>query len=105
LGRGGQAGRSAATYTHRAQLGLAFTGRTPPAVMATILSDEEVFAQFNQDSRKACKRSWAQFVEFNPEFDFEAGSPGDTLSFHAERPHLLAHGPRDGHQECDEVGG
>jgi hypothetical protein len=35
--------------------------------MATILSDEEVFAQFNQDSRKAYKRSWAQFVEFNPE--------------------------------------
>jgi hypothetical protein len=31
-GGDGQAGRSAASYTHRAQLGLAFTGGTPPAL-------------------------------------------------------------------------
>ncbi len=30
-------------------------------VMATIVSDKEVFAQFNQDSWKAYKRSWVQF--------------------------------------------
>ena len=31
-GGGGQAGRSAATYTHRALLDLAFTGKTPPVL-------------------------------------------------------------------------
>jgi len=29
--------------------------------MAPIVSDEEVFAQLNQDSWKAYKRSWVQF--------------------------------------------
>ncbi len=31
VGGGGGVGRSAATYTHRAQLSLAFTESTPPA--------------------------------------------------------------------------
>jgi hypothetical protein len=47
--------------------------------MVTILSDEEVFEQFNKNSLKAYKRPWAQFVEFNSEFDFEAGFPGEEV--------------------------
>jgi len=47
--------------------------------MATIVSDDDVFAQFVGESRKAYKRAWMQFVEFSGEFDFEAGPPGEDL--------------------------
>jgi len=63
---GGQAGWSAATYTQYTQGAVRFSlhRENTCCIMATILSDEEVFAQFNQYSRKAYKRSWAQFVGF-----------------------------------------
>jgi hypothetical protein len=47
--------------------------------MATILSDKEVFGKFNEDSRKAYKRAWLQFLEVSGDFDFEAGPPGEDL--------------------------
>jgi hypothetical protein len=47
--------------------------------MATIVSDEEVFGQLSEDSRKAYKRAWSQFMEFSKDVDFEAGPPGEEL--------------------------
>jgi len=44
-----------------------------------IFLDEELFGQFKEDSRKAYKRVWLQFVEFNKDFDFEAGPPGEEV--------------------------
>ena len=40
------------------------------------VSDEEVFAQFKEDSRKQYKRMWAQFRDFSV-FNFESGPPGE----------------------------
>ena len=45
--------------------------------MASIVSEEEVFAQFKGDSLKAYKRCWLEFVEFSEGFDFEARPPGE----------------------------
>lgn len=47
--------------------------------MASILSDEAVFAQFSGDSLKAYQRCWAQLKDLNPGFDFEASAPGEEL--------------------------
>ena len=47
--------------------------------MAAIVSDEEVFSQFTEDSRKAYRRAWSLFVEFSPDCDFEAGPPGEEV--------------------------
>jgi hypothetical protein len=47
--------------------------------VAKIVSDEEVFGQFSEDSRKAYKRAWSQFMEFSMNVDFEAGPPGEEL--------------------------
>jgi hypothetical protein len=45
--------------------------------MASIASDEDVFAQFKQESRKQYVRMWSQFRDFNPDLDFESGAPGE----------------------------
>jgi hypothetical protein len=45
--------------------------------MASIVSDDEVFAQFKEDSRKQYKRMWLQFRDYLPQFDFESGPPGE----------------------------
>ncbi len=45
--------------------------------MASVASDEDVFAQFKQQSRKQYVRMWSQFRNFIPDFDFASGSPGE----------------------------
>ena len=45
--------------------------------MASIVSDDDVFAQFKEDSRKQYKRMWLQFRDYLPQFDFESGPPGE----------------------------
>jgi len=48
------------------------------SAMATVVTDEEVFAQFKEDSRKQYRRMWALFREFiSSDFDFESGPPGE----------------------------
>jgi hypothetical protein len=42
---------------------------------ASVASDEDVFAQFKQKSRKQYVRMWSQFHDFIPDFDFEYGPP------------------------------
>ncbi len=41
--------------------------------MASIASDEEVLGQFQEDSRKQCRRMWSQFHGYISDFDFESG--------------------------------
>jgi hypothetical protein len=38
--------------------------------MASIASDEDMFAQFKVESWKQYVRMWSQFHDFNPDFDF-----------------------------------
>jgi hypothetical protein len=45
--------------------------------MASIASDEDVFAEFRKESRNQYVRMWSQFRDFNPDFDFESGAPGE----------------------------
>jgi hypothetical protein len=45
--------------------------------MASVASDEDVFAQFKQQSRKQYVRMWSQFRDFIPDFDFASGPPGE----------------------------
>jgi hypothetical protein len=45
--------------------------------MAFIASDEDVFAQFKQETWKQYVRMWSQFCDFIPDFDFESGPPGE----------------------------
>jgi hypothetical protein len=45
--------------------------------MASIASDEEVFAQFKEDSRKQYRRMWFQFCDYISYFDFESSPPGE----------------------------
>ena len=47
--------------------------------MATILSDEEVFLQFSEDSKKQYKQIWTQFRSFIMDFDLETGAPGEEI--------------------------
>jgi len=42
-----------------------------------IYPDEEVFAQMKEKSRKAYQKSWREFKELAPEFNFEEGPPGE----------------------------
>ena len=42
-----------------------------------IFSDEEVFEQIKPASRKAYQKCWLQFLELNPENNFEEGPPGE----------------------------
>ena len=44
--------------------------------MASIVCDEEVFAQFKAESRNQYKRMWTMFRDFSI-FDFESGPPGE----------------------------
>ena len=55
--------------------------------MASIVADDEVFAQFKEESRKQYKRMWAQFRENLTDFDFDSGPPGKE-SFVAFFKHL-----------------
>ncbi len=48
-----------------------------PPTMASVASDEDVFAQFKQQSRKQYVRMWSQFRDFIPDFDFASGPPGE----------------------------
>ncbi len=48
-----------------------------PPTMAPVASDEDVFAQFKQQSRKQYVRMWSQFRDFIPDFDFASGPPGE----------------------------
>jgi hypothetical protein len=45
--------------------------------MASIASDEDMFAQFKQESLKQYVGMWSQFRDFIPDFDFESGLPGE----------------------------
>jgi len=45
--------------------------------MASIIADDEVFAQFKEDSRKQYRWIWSQFREHLADFDFESGPPGE----------------------------
>ncbi len=45
--------------------------------MVSIVTDDEVFAQFKEDSRKQYKRMWLQFGDYLPQCDFESGPPGE----------------------------
>jgi hypothetical protein len=45
--------------------------------MASIASDEDGFAQLKQESRKQYVRMRSQFHDFNPDFDFKSGAPGE----------------------------
>jgi hypothetical protein len=65
VGGGGWAGWPVSCHIHtQGAVRFSLHGENTSCVLATILSDEEVSAQFNQYSRKAYKRSWGQFVEF-----------------------------------------
>ncbi len=48
-----------------------------PPTMASVASDEDVFAQFKQQSRKQYVRMWSQFRDFISDFDFASGLPGE----------------------------
>jgi hypothetical protein len=41
--------------------------------MASIVTDDEVFAQFKEDSRKQYKWMWLQFRDYLPQLNFESG--------------------------------
>ena len=45
--------------------------------MSSIISDEEVFMQIKEPSRKAYRRAWSLLKEVIGEFDFETGPPGE----------------------------
>jgi len=47
--------------------------------MATIISDEEVFSQIKEKSRKAYVKAWQDFKACYDEFQFEAGPPGEDI--------------------------
>ena len=43
----------------------------------SILSDEEVYAQFKEASRRQYERAWKQFRDAIPEWDFESAPPSE----------------------------
>ena len=45
----------------------------------SILSDEEVYAQFKESSRRQYERAWKQFRDAIPEWDFELAPPSEDL--------------------------
>ena len=46
--------------------------------MATIVPNDDVFAQFKDESSKQCRRVWSQFREFiSSDFDCKSGPPGE----------------------------
>jgi len=47
--------------------------------MATIASNDEVFLQFKEESKKQYKRIWSQFRGFAADFDLEAAAPGEEI--------------------------
>jgi integrase len=47
--------------------------------MATIASDDDVFLQFKEESKKQYKRIWTQFREFAADFNLEAAPPGEEI--------------------------
>ena len=48
--------------------------------MANIVCDEDVFNQFKEEtSKKAYRRTWLDFREYNPDVDFEEGPPGEEV--------------------------
>ncbi len=49
-----------------------FTSLSLPPAMASIAFDEEVFAQFKEESRKQYVRMWSQFRHYISVFDFES---------------------------------
>ncbi len=57
-----------------------FTSLSLPPAMASIASDEEVFAQFKEESRKQYVRMWSQFRHYISDFDFESGPPDKEWS-------------------------
>ena len=45
----------------------------PKVTMASIIADDEMFAQFKEDSRKQYRRIWAQFLIYNKLCDWGGG--------------------------------
>ncbi len=63
--------------------------------MASIVADEDVFLQFNEESKKQYSRIWSQFRDFVPEHDFELAPPAEdsfTLFFNFLRHCVLCSG-------------